>query len=188
MTLFKSCAAILAVLAVLTNSLLCVTAARAGAQTVDIKTEYLMTFQAPLDPSSDINDSLSISNVSSSGGWAKGPRIKGTFVPPGGDWLRVMPSGAMRLDVRVTLKTDDGALIYITYNGIFKESPAGKAKASRGEVLTARDVAYFVTAPTFETSAPQYAWLNDVQAVAKMIELKESATGGYVKYDVFAVR
>jgi hypothetical protein len=93
----------------------------------------------------------------------------------------------MRLDVRLTLKTDDGALVYITYNGVLKESPASEAKASRGEVLTSKDVVYFVTAPTFETSAPQYAWLNDVQAVAKMVELKEG-DGGYVKYDVFIVR
>jgi hypothetical protein len=144
-----------------------------------------MTFVAPLDPSTDIDDSLSISNVG--GGWARGPHIRGKFVPPGGDWLRVLPSGAMRLDVRLTLKTDDGALVYITYNGIFKESPASEAKASRGEVLTSKDVAYFVAAPTFETSAPRYAWLNDVQAIAKMVEYKEG-DGGYVKYDVFIVR
>ena len=43
------------------------------------------------------------------------------------------------------------------------------------------------TAPTFQTSAPKYAWLNGVQAVAKMVEVK-ARDGGYVKYDVFVVR
>jgi hypothetical protein len=159
--------------------------ALADGPTTEVRTEYLMTFVAPLDPSTDIDTSLSIFNVG--GGWARGPHIKGKFVPPGGDWLRALPSGAMRLDVRLTLKTDDGALVYITYNGVLKESAASEAKASRGEVLTSKDVAYFVAAPTFETSAPQYAWLNNVQAIAKMVELKEG-DGGYVKYDVFIVR
>jgi hypothetical protein len=57
----------------------------------------------------------------------------------------------------------------------------------KGEVLTDKDLPYFVTAPTFQTSAPKYAWLNGVQAVAKMVEVK-AGDGGYVKYDVFVVR
>ena len=43
------------------------------------------------------------------------------------------------------------------------------------------------TAPTFQTSSEKYAWLNGVQAVGKMVEVKVGA-GGYVKYDVFIVR
>jgi hypothetical protein len=46
---------------------------------------------------------------------------------------------------------------------------------------------YFVTAPTFQTSSTKYAWLNGVQAIAKMVEVK-AGDGGYVKYDVFVVR
>lgn len=57
----------------------------------------------------------------------------------------------------------------------------------KGEVLTDKDILYFVTAPTFQTSSEKYAWLNGVQAVGKMVELKAGA-GGYVKYDVFVVR
>jgi hypothetical protein len=173
--------------AMLAVTLLPGASALADGPSTEVKTEYLMTFLAPLDPPSGVDNALFISNVSATGGWAKGPRIRGTFVPPGGDWLRVLPSGTMRLDVRATLKTDDGALIYITYNGVFKESPANEQKANRGEVLTDKDIAYFVTAPTFETSSAKYGWLNSVQAIAKMVEYKEGK-GGYVKYDVFVVR
>jgi len=108
-------------------------------------------------------------------------------VPPGGDWSRVLPSGAIRIDVRLTLKTDDGALVYISYNGIFQESDAGREKASHGEVLTPQDVGHWIVTPTFETSSPQYAWLNTVQAVGKMVEYKEGK-GGNVKYDIFIIR
>ena len=156
-------------------------------QSTTIETEYLMTYLAPLDSPVPIDDALVTFNVSPTGGWAKGPSISGSFVPPGGDWLRVMPSGAMRLDVRATLKTDDGALIYMSYNGILQHSAESAAKMNQGEVLTTKDIPYFVTAPTFQTAALKYAWLNRVQAINKVVELK-IGEGGYVKYDVFVVR
>lgn len=162
-------------------------AASANAQTVSIKTEYLMTYMAPLDAPYGIDSSLIIVNVKPDGGWAKGPKIAGTFIPPGGDWLRVMPSGALRLDVRATLKTDDGALLYISYNGVIQHSKESAEKLNRGEVLTAKDIPYFIVAPTLETSAEKYAWLNGVQLASKMVELK-LGEGGYVKYDVFILR
>lgn len=169
----------LAVVALLANS--------AQAQTTSIGTEYLMTYMAPLDAPYQIDGSLVIVNVKPEGGWAKGPKISGKFIPPGGDWLRVMPSGALRLDVRATLRTDDGALIYISYNGIVQHSAESAEKLNRGEVLTTRDIPYFITAPTVETSSEKYAWLNSVQLVNKMVELK-LGEGGYVKYDVYVLR
>ena len=156
-------------------------------QTTEIKTEYLMTYQVLLDAPTPIDSSLMVINVKPTGGWAKGPVISGTFQAPGADWLRVMPSGALRLDVRAVLKTDDGALIYVTYNGIIQHSPESAERMSKGEVLTAQDIPYFVTAPTFQTSSPTYAWLNSVQAVSKMVEIK-LGEGGYVRYDTFIVR
>lgn len=156
-------------------------------QTTQINTEYLMTYQVLLDAPTPIDSSLMVINVKPTEGWAKGPKISGTFQAPGADWLRVMPSGALRLDVRAVLNTDDGALIYVTYNGIIQHSPESAEKMSQGEVLTANDIPYFVTAPTFQTSSPTYAWLNSVQAVGKMVEIK-LGDGGYVRYDTFIVR
>jgi hypothetical protein len=151
-----------------------------------IKTEFLMTLYAPLEPSANINGSLGISNVGA-GGWVRGSRIKGALVPPGGDWSRTLASGALRLDVRLTIKTDDGALIYVSYNGIERDSDVTEGKSKHGEVLGPNDVQYWIIAPTFETSAAKYAWLNDIQAVGKMIEFKDGV-GGFVKYEIYAVR
>jgi hypothetical protein len=151
-----------------------------------IKTEFLMTLYAPLDPSSNINDSLSISNVRATGGWVRGPRIKGVLIPPGGDWSRTLGSGVLRLDVRLTIKTDDGALIYVSYNGIERDSDITESKSKRGEILGANDVKYWVIAPTFETEATKYAWLNEIQAVGKMVGYKDG-TGGFVKYEIYSV-
>ena len=66
------------------------------------------------------------------------------------DWLTVSDNGTLGcLDVRFTLKTDDGAYIYVEYSG--------RAEMETGQIATA---------PTFQTSHEKYLWLNRVQAVA----------------------
>jgi hypothetical protein len=155
-------------------------------ETTRIETEYVMTYLAPLDMPIAVDESLQIFNVKP-GGWVKGPRINGTFVAPGGDWLRTMPSGVFRLDVRGSIRTDDDADIYCSYNGVIQQSEKSAERLMNGEMLTDKDIPYFVTAPTFQTSSPKYAWLNCVQTVGKMVELKFGESG-YVKYDVFIVR
>ena len=87
------------------------------------------------------------------------------------------------MDVRATIKTDDGALIYISYNGIYKDSEETEARASKGQVLTSKDM-YFVIAPTLQTSSKKYDWLNGVQCVGKMVSYKSDS---YVKYEIFVV-
>lgn len=160
-------------------------AARAAAQTSEVTTEYLMTYLAPLERF-PIDASSVVVNVRP-GGWVKGPRVKGKIISPGGDWVTMMPSGVARLDVRLLIETDDGAHISMTYNGVFVTSKEVTDALGRGEVVTQKTVPYFVTAPTFRTSSDKYDWLNKVQAVGKMVELKRG-DGAYIKYDVFIVR
>jgi len=157
--------------------------ATSDAQTTRVTTEYLMTLYAPLEAGQEIDSSLEVNNVRP-GGWVKGPRINGTLLAPAGDWSRTLPSGVSRLDVRATIKTDDGALIYISYNGIFKDSEETEARAAKGEVLTSKDL-YFVIAPTLQTSAKKYDWLNTVQCIGKVVSYKNDS---FVKYDIFVVR
>ena len=65
------------------------------------------------------------------------------------DWLTLSEDGSIGcVDVRFTLKTDDGAYIYVEY--------AGRADMANGLIATA---------PTFQTSDERYAWLNKIQAV-----------------------
>jgi hypothetical protein len=155
------------------------------AQTTQISTEYLMTLYAPLDAPQQIDNTLFIYNVRA-GGWLKGPKINGTIIAPAADWLRVMPGGNSRLDVRLTAKTEDGALIYVTYNGIISHTKESWDRAMKGEVLTSKDH-YFIIAPTMQTSAEKYAWLNHVQCIGKIVEEK-IGEGSYVKFDIFVIR
>ena len=59
------------------------------------------------------------------GGRFEGPRVKASVQTPAGDWITNRADGSYRLDVRLTLKTDDGALILVTYNGIGQTTPTG---------------------------------------------------------------
>ncbi len=155
-------------------------------QSTEVTTEYIMSYVAPLDPPLEIDDQMVIVNVRP-GGWVKGPGISGKFIAPGADWLRAMPSGVLRLDVRGLIQTDDGAHIFVSYNGVIKHSEESAERLNNGEVMTEKDIPYFVTAPTFQTSSEKYGWLNEVQTVNKMVEIK-FGVDGYVKYDVFVVR
>src|SRR5215475_820401 len=105
-----------------------------------------MTYVAILGDAIQIDDSLLIGNVKP-GGWIKGPRINGKFVPPSADWLRIMPSGALRLDVRLLIQTDDNASIYMSYGGVIQQSKESAERLGRGEVLTTKDIPYLITVP-----------------------------------------
>lgn len=101
--------------------------------------------------------------VEASTGTFEGPQLRGTVVPPGGDWVTLQPDGSLRLDVRLTLLTDDGAHILLSYRGIGTEG--GKK---------------IVSAPTFETADERYTWLNAVQGIGI------GGTGeGSVTYEVY---
>src|SRR3954471_8026005 len=48
-----------------------------------------------------------------------GPKLNGTIANvAGGDWVVMRPDGSLKLDVRLVLQTDDGALVFMTYSGI----------------------------------------------------------------------
>ena len=51
------------------------------------------------------------------------PKLRGTVLPGGGDWLVERRDGTRVLDVRITLKTDDGHLIYAHYPVSFMRRP-----------------------------------------------------------------
>ena len=121
------------------------------AQTTEISTEYLMTIHIPTDLPQEIDAGSVIYNFLG-GGWVDGPKIKGKLVTPGADWVQILPSGSSQLDVRSTIKTDDDALIYLHYSGIFSASEKAFERLSRGEVLTSDDL-YCISTPTFRTSA-----------------------------------
>lgn len=132
--------------------------------------EYLFTLTANLREGSPV-----LANgpqgtrviVTVTGGSFDGPRLRGTVDNSGGDWVSLRADGSIKLDVRVMLKTDDGADIFMRYEGT--------GVRVDGQLRLA-------TAPLFETGDERYAWLNNTQAVAT-----GSSGNNVVTYDVFAV-
>ena len=98
------------------------------------------------------------------GGTFEGPRLRGKVLAGGADWLLLRSDDVLELDLRITLETDDHALIYMTFQGLRHGPPEVFAAIGRGEVVDPTSY-YFRTLPRFETSAERYAFLNRVVAV-----------------------
>jgi hypothetical protein len=94
-----------------------------------------------------------------------GPRLRGKVLPGGGDWTLLRHDGVLELDLRITLETDDGALIYMASFGFRHGPPEVLAAIGRGETVEPASY-YFRTTPRFESSAPKYEFLNRIIAVA----------------------
>lgn len=93
------------------------------------------------------------------GGTFQGERLRGEVLPGGSDWIIVRGDGCWELDVRLVLKTDDGALIAMTYKGLRHGSPEVLAKVAKGEPVDPA-LLYFRTAIFFETASEKYGWIN----------------------------
>ena len=79
-----------------------------------------------------------------------GPRLAADIISPGGDWATPGDDDLMALDVRQMLRTDDGALISVRYQG-----------------RCDRAAGTYTVAPTFETADERFGWLNRIQAVGR---------------------
>ena len=104
------------------------------------------------------------------GGALVGPKINAT-APEGvaaGDWLTIRADGSFALDVRFSLRTHDGADIYVTYTGLGVRNEDGTPSIK--------------TAPRFETGDERYAWLNNLFCVAI-----GTTTDDGVEYEVYSV-
>jgi hypothetical protein len=87
------------------------------------------------------------------GGVFEGERLAGTIITgASGDWPTLRPDGSFLIDARLTLLTNDGAPILMTYRGVGSFDDNGAA--------------WMHASPLFETGDERYDWLNLVQAVA----------------------
>ena len=99
------------------------------------------------------------------GGRAEGPRLAGTVLPGGADTQLIRADGVAEIEARYLLRLDGGALVHVVNRGLRHAAPDDMARLLRGEAVDPARV-YFRTAPAFETSAPDHAWLNRTLFVA----------------------
>lgn len=104
----------------------------------------------------------------------EGERLQASLKPglPAGDWMVISPDGIAHIDIRETLETDDGALIYVRYQG----------RRHIGNLREGIPAPVYIT-PLFETSDPRYSWLNAIQAVGKGAPVDRSLV-----YEIYELR
>lgn len=128
-----------------------------------LESEFIFELLLDVDPQIDVGH-VRIAPVT--GGTFAGPGIRGAVRPGGADWITQV-AGHSDLDVRITLETDDGALIYMTYTGVVVRGEGGL---------------YWRVRPVFHTASARYDWLNHIVAVGKNKQVP-----GKVAYDIFRI-
>jgi hypothetical protein len=128
---------------------------------------HLFTVRAELEALLDIGPTPAGHRrvVNILGGTVSGPRLSGTLLRGGADWQILRPDGALDIEARYTVRADDGALVQVTSTGLRHGPPDVVARVVRGEPVDP-GLYYFRTLMRFETSAPQYDWLNRILAIA----------------------
>ena len=100
-----------------------------------------------------------------------GDRIQGNLKGvAAADWLVVSPQGIGLMDVRLTVETHDGAVLYGAYPG-------------RVDISKGLEGAVVYSTPLFETGDERYTWVNSVQMVAKGV-----ISAGILRYEIYELR
>lgn len=148
--------------------------------------EYLASIRVPLKEPETIGvtpGGIRVNWFWSPGeGVVSGSRIRGKVRQVGGDWMTIRQDGVGLMDVRATIETEDGALLYVSYQGHYELGPTGYQ-----DFLDHRWPARAPTrtTPTFHTAHPDYVWLNRLVCVGiGEVRMQELAYA----YDLYALR
>jgi hypothetical protein len=116
------------------------------------------TLAAPLDLGNVAQGLRRI--VAQTGGTFTGPELNGKLLPgASADWQIVLSDGTALGDIRYTLQTDAGELLYVQSRGVRHGSAEVLARLGRGEDVDPSEYT-FRTSTQIETAAPRLDWLN----------------------------
>ena len=89
-----------------------------------------------------------------------GPELNGKLLPgASADWQIVLPDGTALGDIRYTLETHGGDLLYVQSRGVRHGSAEVLSRLGRGEDVDASEYT-FRTSTQIETAAPHLDWMN----------------------------
>ncbi len=125
------------------------------------KLEFVFAGHVTVDKPLDIGDVAKGGRriIPIAGGEFSGPQIRATVLPGGADWQVLRHDGVAELEARYTLRSDDGALIYVRNHGLRHGPPEIMAALAAGRSVEPASY-YFRGATFFETSAARYAWMT----------------------------
>ncbi len=94
------------------------------------------------------------------GGTFTGPKLRGTLVlGSSADWQTILHDGTALGDIRYTLRTDAGDLLYVQSRSVRHGSTEVLARLGRGEDVDPSEYT-FRTNTQIATGAPELEWLN----------------------------
>ncbi len=137
-----------------------------------------------------LGEALDVGNVAQgrrrivplTGGTFAGPELNGTLVPgSSADWQIVLPDGTALGDIRYTLQTDHGDVLYVRSHGVRHGSAEVLARLGRGEDVDASEYV-FRTSTQIETAGHDLDWLNK----GVFISVAGRQSGGVI-YEVYLV-
>lgn len=94
------------------------------------------------------------------GGRFDGELLRGDVLPGGADWVLFRADGVMKIDVRLSLKTDEGSPMYLSYSGQFVASAEAMKLLASGAELPQESYSLTVVA-RLETGDTSLGWLAD---------------------------
>jgi hypothetical protein len=116
------------------------------------------------------------------GGTFSGPELRGTLLAgASADWQIILPDGTALGDVRYTLKTDGGDLLYVRSQSVRHGSTAVLERLGRGEDVDAGEYT-FRGLVNIETGAGSLDWFNK----GTFISVGGRQRGGVI-YEVYLV-
>ncbi len=150
----------------------------------ELQSEFLFTFTVTVNQLHDVGPvPLGTRHIDLLGqGHFEGPRLKGEVLPGGMDQKTLRADGAMTPNVRLVLKTDDDALIYMHYTGVRHGPKDVMDRIAAGEEVAPSEY-YLRNTPYFETASPKYDWLNRIVAVGVGRRMPDHAA-----YDAFEIK
>ena len=133
-----------------------------SSQLPDPRLTRIYRLEATLGPPLDLGDVSGGHRriVPLTGGTFTGPEINGKLLPgASADWQIVLPDGTALGDIRYTLETKGGDLLYVQSRGVRHGSAEVLVRLGRGEDVDAGEYT-FRTSTQIETGASDLDWLN----------------------------
>jgi hypothetical protein len=133
-----------------------------GPNLVDPKLSFVFRLEASLGEPLELGETEQGHRriVPLTGGTFTGPELSGTLVAgTSADWQTILPDGTALGDIRYTLRTNAGDLLYVQSRSVRHGSREVLARLGRGEDVDPSEYT-FRTNTQIATGAPELDWLN----------------------------
>lgn len=151
----------------------------------DHSMELLTRLTAPLAQPpvviGETDEGLRIAFQLAKGAAVRGPRLNGSVLHSGGDWMLIRRDGIGISQARIVIEADD-ELVMGEYGGVVDFGPNGYQLMATGRGPAEAAVQM---APRFVTCAPSLTWINRVQCIALG---RVTLATLLVEYDIYAMR